>query len=203
MVISGTLASSSRTAGWHQRKTYCLVQRWGSRKLSQGVMCLVAQSCLTLCNPWTACQAPLSMEILQARILEWVAYPFSRGSSQPRNQTRVSLIVGRFFTSWAISIFPEVLTWNIHQNESQKENRETSEMCNQALLSVPWTREKWWQEYQWAECALQRSQLEKPTHPHTSGLGPRVRGETETVHRQKSSHRKPAIGPDNQRPPAG
>ena len=35
------------------------------------------------------------------RILEWVAYPFSRGSSWPRNWTRVSCIVGRFFTSWA------------------------------------------------------------------------------------------------------
>ena len=36
------------------------------------------------------------------RILEWVAYPFSRGSSQPRNWTRVSCIAGGFFTSWAI-----------------------------------------------------------------------------------------------------
>ena len=36
------------------------------------------------------------------RILEWVAYPFSRGSSQPRNQTRVSCIAGGFFTNWAI-----------------------------------------------------------------------------------------------------
>ena len=36
-----------------------------------------------------------------SRILEWVAYPFSRGSSQPRNRTRVSCIAGRFFTSWA------------------------------------------------------------------------------------------------------
>ena len=35
------------------------------------------------------------------RILEWVAYPFSRGSSQPRNQTGVSCITGGFFTSWA------------------------------------------------------------------------------------------------------
>ena len=35
------------------------------------------------------------------RILEWVVYPFSRGSSQPRNWTRVSCIAGRFFTSWA------------------------------------------------------------------------------------------------------
>ena len=39
--------------------------------------------------------------ILQARILEWVAYPFSRGSSGPRNQTGVSRIAGGFFTNWA------------------------------------------------------------------------------------------------------
>ena len=57
----------------------------------------VAQSCPTLCHPtdytihW----------ILQARILEWLAFPFSKGSSQPRDQTRVSRIAGGFFTSWA------------------------------------------------------------------------------------------------------
>ena len=39
--------------------------------------------------------------ILQARILEWVAFPFSKGSSQPRNWTQVPRIAGRFFTSWA------------------------------------------------------------------------------------------------------
>ena len=39
--------------------------------------------------------------ILQARILEWVAFPFSRESSQPRDQTQVSHIAGGFFTSWA------------------------------------------------------------------------------------------------------
>ena len=37
--------------------------------------------------------------IFQARILEWVAVPFTRGSSQPRDQTQVSCIAGRFFTS--------------------------------------------------------------------------------------------------------
>ena len=40
--------------------------------------------------------------ILQARILEWVAFPFSRGSSQPRDRTQVSCIAGGFFTSWAM-----------------------------------------------------------------------------------------------------
>ena len=39
--------------------------------------------------------------ILQARILEWVAVPFSRGSSQPRDRTQVSCIAGEFFSSWA------------------------------------------------------------------------------------------------------
>ena len=43
----------------------------------------------------------LQLHGLQARILEWVAFPFSRGSSQPRDRTQVSRIEGRFFTSWA------------------------------------------------------------------------------------------------------
>ena len=63
------------------------------------VLCLVAQSCLTLCTLWTAVrQAPLPVGILQARILEWVAMPSSRGLSQPRNQTEVSHFVDGFFT---------------------------------------------------------------------------------------------------------
>ena len=50
---------------------------------------------------WSHGQAPLSI-ILEARIMEWVAMPFSRESSQPRDWTRVSFIAGRFFTIWAI-----------------------------------------------------------------------------------------------------
>ena len=57
----------------------------------------VAQSCLTLCNPMDY----TVHGILQARILEWVAVLFSRGSFQPRDLTQVSLIAGRCFTSWA------------------------------------------------------------------------------------------------------
>ena len=50
-------------------------------------------------TPWTvAHQAPQSMEILQARILEWVAISSSRESSRPRDWTRVSHIAGRHFT---------------------------------------------------------------------------------------------------------
>ena len=57
---------------------------------------------LPFVTPWiVAHQAPLSMGILKARILEWIAMPSSRGSSQPRDWTQVSCITGRFFTSWA------------------------------------------------------------------------------------------------------
>ena len=56
----------------------------------------VAQSCLTLCDPMDY----IVHSILQARILECVAFPFSRGSSLPRDQIQVSHITGRFFTSW-------------------------------------------------------------------------------------------------------
>ena len=62
----------------------------------------VTQSCLTLCEP-IDCRLPdFSIHgIFQARILEWVAISFSRGSSQPRDQTQVSCIVGRRLTVWA------------------------------------------------------------------------------------------------------
>ena len=51
---------------------------------------------------WTvACQVPLSMGIIQTRILEWVAMPSSRGSSQSRDQIHISCIAGRLFTNWA------------------------------------------------------------------------------------------------------
>ena len=63
----------------------------------------VTESCPTLCDPMD-CSPPGSSirGIFQARILEWVAISFSRRSSQPRNQTRVSCISGRFFTNWAM-----------------------------------------------------------------------------------------------------
>ena len=66
------------------------------------VLCLVAQSCLILCDPmdrgaWWATGSSVH-GILQARILEWVVMPSSRGSSQPRDQTQVSSTEGRFFT---------------------------------------------------------------------------------------------------------
>ena len=53
-------------------------------------------------TPWTvAHQTPLSIGILQAKILEWVAMPSSRGSSQSRDRTQVSRNAGGFFAIWA------------------------------------------------------------------------------------------------------
>ena len=85
---------------------------------------LVTQSCLTRGHSMD-CSLPSSSVhvILQARTLEWVAIPFSRGSSQPRNQTQVSCITGGFFTIWAtgeayipISIRDQILrSCHVHQ----------------------------------------------------------------------------------------
>ena len=66
------------------------------------VKVLVSRSCPTHCNP-TNCSPPGSSVhgILQARILQWVAISFSRGSSQLRDQAQVSCIACRLFTVWS------------------------------------------------------------------------------------------------------
>ena len=82
----------------HCRQT---LYHWAAREAQ--ISCLklkvkIAQSCPILC-----CD-PMDYTvhgILQAKILEWGAFPFSRGSSQPRDQPQVSRIAGRFFTSWS------------------------------------------------------------------------------------------------------
>ena len=64
--------------------------------------CLVTKSCPTLCNPMNySPPGSLVHGIFQARILEWVAISFSRGSSWPRDQTLVFCTAHRFFTDWA------------------------------------------------------------------------------------------------------
>ena len=76
----------------------------------------VAQSCRTLCDPMDCSLSGSSVHgILQARIVEWVAMPSSRGSSWPRDRTRVSCIVGRRFTIWATR---EALSTSMGPNNS-------------------------------------------------------------------------------------
>ena len=62
---------------------------------------LVAQSCLTLCDPMDCSPPGSSAHGLFQATLEWAAIPFSRGSSRPMDWTWVSCIAGRFFTIWA------------------------------------------------------------------------------------------------------
>ena len=94
---------------WHPRELIYLSIRWWCKGNSfawwvphyyseSQVKVKGAQSCPTLCDPVDY----TNYGIIQARIPEWVALPFSRGSSQPRNRTQVSCTVGRSFTSWAI-----------------------------------------------------------------------------------------------------
>ena len=86
---------TSRTSLVNPPDEYCL---WWISLLK--VKVLVVQSCLTLCNSMDYIPSQSSVHgILQARILEWVAIPFSRGTSQPRDWTHISCTAGRFFTT--------------------------------------------------------------------------------------------------------
>ena len=80
----------------------------------------VAQLCLTLCYPMDHSLPCSSIHgIFQARVLEWGAISFSRGSSQPRDWTWVSCIVGRRFTIWAtreVSSLSQLFFWTLRSN---------------------------------------------------------------------------------------
>ena len=89
--------------------------------------------------PWTAAhQAPLSMGILQARILEWVAIPSSRGSSRPRDWTQVSCTAGGFFTDWATreDLYAECIMQNAGLEESQAESRLQGEISTPSDMQM-------------------------------------------------------------------
>ena len=83
----GTLRSRTRTRDEMLRKLLCCSMRSESKSDSVVSRSLPPHSIYV---------------ILQARILEWIAFPFSRGSSQLRDQTQTSHTAGRFFTNWAI-----------------------------------------------------------------------------------------------------
>ena len=76
------------------KEQYC-IGTWNVRSMNQGKLEVVKQE---------MARVNVDMDytvhgILQARILEWVAFPCSRGSSQPKDQTQVSCTAGGFFTS--------------------------------------------------------------------------------------------------------
>ena len=104
----------------------------------------ITQPCLTLCHP-IDCRPPGSSVhgILQARILAWVAIPFSRGSCQPRDQTQVSCIAGGFFTVWATAMVLPVDTYGCKSWTLKKADHQRTDAlelrCWIRLLRVPWT----------------------------------------------------------------
>ena len=112
--FSGLLLVWSTTAFWilmkplHLRSMLSKSMKWSEMKWK-------SLSSVQLCNP-KDCSLPGSPVhgILEARILEWVAIPFSRVSSWPRDQTRVSCITGRFFTVWTTREAPNT---GRHQKE--------------------------------------------------------------------------------------
>ena len=91
--------------------------------------------------------------ILQARILEWVAFPFSRGSSQPRDRIQISYIASRFFTSWATRKALVIRDGTGHQQIkamcicalSHLQRFATPwTVAHQALLSMEFSRQDYW-----------------------------------------------------------
>ena len=99
------------------------------------MLCLVAQLCLTLW-PHELCSPPGSSIhwIFWARLLEWVAMPSSRGSSQPKDRTQVSHIAGRFFTIWASK---EAQTYVNYIS-----NTHTHTHTHTTRAKTPWTKKK-------------------------------------------------------------
>ena len=95
---------------------------------------LLPQVCPTVCDAMD-CGPPGSSvhEIFQARILEWVAISFSRGSSQPRDRTWVSCTAGRFFTDWATR---EALLEYLHFHNFFFIVRRVR--CESPLISLQW-----------------------------------------------------------------
>ena len=75
--------------------------------------------------------------ILQARILEWVAMPFSRGSSRPRDWTQVSRIADRFFTVWATQEAPETKVI-VKKKKKKKIKIKTSKQQPRSFWKVLW-----------------------------------------------------------------
>ena len=110
--------------------------------------------------------------VLQARILEWVASPFSRESSQPRDQTWVSCITGRFFTVWATSALNFFFFNSIFRNFRFLNNLFVSEyavfLCYRYAFD-PWTMQRLGLELRVSQkpaCSCWRPSVFEVLHPH-------------------------------------
>ena len=117
--------------------------------VSLSLLCSVAQSCLTLCDP-TDCSQPGSSihGIIQVRIPEWVAIPSSRGSFWPQDWTLASpALAGRFFTTsparkaclvqWIpLSVDSPLLSWSWFCRSSEASRKTCSSLKSSWFLSL-------------------------------------------------------------------
>ena len=95
---------------WRAMTTKCSWQSWRKSYGGNAVCVWKSHSHVWLfATPWTSLPGSSIHGILQARILQWLASPFSRGSSQPRDRTQVSCIAGRFFTVLANGVMVQML----------------------------------------------------------------------------------------------
>ena len=100
--------------------------------------------CLTLSDPMDSSPSGSSVRgILQARILEWVAIPFSRGSSWPRNWSQVSCSADRFFAIWATGRVKFFCCCSVAQLMSDFFGNPWTVVC-QAPLSMGFPRQEYW-----------------------------------------------------------
>ena len=108
------------------------------------VKVLVIQSCLTLCDPMDYHLPGSSVHgLLQARILEWVAIPFSRRPFWQRDLTQVLPISGRFFTIWALFLAQSLDMYSEapsreHRTKGQQQTKVSSQVCDFLFPSVEW-----------------------------------------------------------------
>ena len=107
-------------------KTMTHLAEWLS-EINHKVSMLVTQSSPTLCDSLDYSLPGSSVcGILQARILEWISILFSRGSSWPRDQTKVSCIAGRFFTVWAMHLsLPHCISYNLYFSTIELSHQES------------------------------------------------------------------------------
>ena len=105
-----TLRAIKNREVWHAAvhgisKSWTRLSNW----TNPCVCAKLLQLCPTLCDPMDCSLSGTSVHgILQARILRWIAIPFFKASSWPRDRTQVSCIADRFFTSWAIREVPVI-----------------------------------------------------------------------------------------------
>ena len=119
MGVGGCVVAASPGSQFWEPSFFNLFFNWRITALQTFVLCQtstwinreseVAQSYPTLCHPMDCSLPGFSIHgIFQAKVPEWVAFSFSKGSSRPRDQTQISRITGRCFTLWATREAPHV-----------------------------------------------------------------------------------------------